>query len=90
MTGVRPQHLARASGGKSKLWKDLVSGFRGAPKGRLCGCLVMGRGPRNEIEVDGVGEFGAETVGSPKLILIRKSDSSTDLLKQDGGEGSQL
>ena len=30
---------------------------------------------RNEIEVDGVGEVGAETVGSPKLILIRKSDS---------------
>ena len=45
---------------------------------------------RNEIEVDGVGEVGAETVGSPKLILIRKSDSSTALLKQDGSEGSWL
>ena len=43
---------------------------------------------RNEIEVDGVGEVGAETVGSTKLILIRKSDSSTALLKQDGSEGS--
>ena len=41
-------------------------------------------------EVDRTGEVGAETVGAPELIPIRKSGSFTALLKKERSEDSQL